>query len=615
MMSDPSHDVNQPPSRSQEAPLRKLVQRARRQDAPKDAATRDTPSGDAARREAAATDASATDPSTRNAGAGDATPADSSPGDAAGRATAGSEVADADASARDVATADAATGDLAAVGRPRAEQSGVSPAVSAGPAEPATEPPPPTSRPPQPEATRERRDPRQPSSSSGEPTGGTGSEAAGSGPSARQEQPADDPLPSAVQRDPDRTAEAPRRIDVRSVELQDDELQAALGDVALDRMLLDASAEDQPIDLESRRSATVVKVDDQSVFFSLGGQHEGMAPRRQFEEPPRIGQTIEVLVNRFLSDENLYELLIPGAAVNVEDWSDLAEGMIVEGRVTGHNPGGLECDVHHIRGFIPASQVSLYRVDDLSQYVGQKLACVVTEANPRRRNLVLSHRALLEREREEKRQKLLSELEPGQVREGLVRSVRDFGAFVDLGGVDGLIPISQLSWDRIGHPSEVVHEGQRVKVRVQRVDAQAGKISLSYRDLMDHPWTGAEQRFPVGTLVEGTVSKVMDFGAFLRVAPGVEGLIHISELAHRRVQRVSQVVHEGQTVQAKILAVDAENQRMSLSLKAAQPDEPAEEDPDEPAAAAERAAAKPLSRPLKGGTDRSSGGERFGLRW
>ena len=211
---------------------------------------------------------------------------------------------------------------------------------------------------------------------------------------------------------------------------------------------------------------------------------------------------------------------------------------IVEVRVTGHNAGGLECEVNGIRGFIPISQVSPYRVEDLEQFLNEKFACVVTEANPDRRNLVLSRRAVLEREQAEHREKLLASLAVGQEHEGIVRNIRDFGAFVDLGGVDGLVHISKLSWDRVRHPSDVLEEGQRIKVKIESIDEVTGKIGLSYRDTIPHPWTEATKKFAPQMVVQGTVSKVMDFGAFVRLEAGVEGLVHISELAHHRVSRV-----------------------------------------------------------------------------
>ncbi len=243
--------------------------------------------------------------------------------------------------------------------------------------------------------------------------------------------------------------------------------------------------------------------------------------------------------------------------------------MVVEARVTGHNKGGLECEVSSLRAFIPASQISLYRVEDLSQFVGQKFNCVVTQADPAKRNLVLSRRGILEREKAEAKANLMSQLEVGQVREGVVRSLQEFGAFVDLGGVDGLIHISQLSWDRLRHASEALELGQKVRVKVQKIDPATGKISLAFRDLAENPWSHAAQKYTARSRVEGTVSRLMEFGAFVRLEPGIEGLIHISELAHKRVWRASDIVQEGQQVEVLVLSCDAEHQRISLSLKAA----------------------------------------------
>jgi small subunit ribosomal protein S1 len=278
----------------------------------------------------------------------------------------------------------------------------------------------------------------------------------------------------------------------------------------------------------------------------------------------------------------------------------------------------LECEVHAIRGFIPVSQISLFRVDDLEQFVGEKFTCIVTEANPARGNLVLSRRAVLEREKAEQKEKLLQSLEVGQTREGVVRNIRDFGAFVDLGGVDGLIHISQLSWDRVAHPSEVLEEGQKIKVRIDKIDETTGKIGLSYRDLLEHPWDHVREKYPENSLVTGTVSKIMDFGAFVRLEAGVEGLVHISELAHHRVVRVGNVVQEGEVVTVKVLSVDTEAQRMSLSIKAAQaqPEEPAAPDAAEETEEPPREkAVKPYSGTLRGGTNRKTGGDQFGLKW
>ncbi len=218
------------------------------------------------------------------------------------------------------------------------------------------------------------------------------------------------------------------------------------------------------------------------------------------------------------------------------------------------------------------------------------------------------------------RARLLEELAPGQVREGIVRSLRDFGAFVDLGGVDGLVHISQLSWDRVQHPSEILAEGQKIKVKVEKVDKETGKIGLSYRETTANPWDDVEANYPVGERIQGTISKVMDFGAFVRLGPGVEGLIHISELAHGRVFRTADFDSEGQEVEVKVLSVDRLNQRIGLSLKALLP--PPEKASgrkatDTQAAPPPEEQKKPRVRPeqLKGGVGHPSGGEQFGLRW
>jgi small subunit ribosomal protein S1 len=226
----------------------------------------------------------------------------------------------------------------------------------------------------------------------------------------------------------------------------------------------------------------------------------------------------------------------------------------------------------------------------------------------------------MERERNEQREKIMADLAPGQLREGIVRSMKDFGAFVDLGGVDGLIHISQLSWDRVKHPSEVLEVGQKVKVRIDKFDQESGKISLSYREVGANPWQNVESKYPVGARAKGTVSRVMDFGAFVKLEPGVEGLIHISELGHGRVFRTSDVVSEGQEVEVKILSVDQENQRISLSLKAlmAAPIKAGQQtvaDEDLPLPEGAPKVPRKRNQELKGGTGSPSGGDKFGLNW
>jgi small subunit ribosomal protein S1 len=220
----------------------------------------------------------------------------------------------------------------------------------------------------------------------------------------------------------------------------------------------------------------------------------------------------------------------------------------------------------------------------------------------------------LEREKEQKRKERLEKLEIGSIVEGTVRSIKDFGAFVDLGGLDGLIHISQLSWEKVKHPSEVLQEGQKVQVRVEKIDPATGKIGLSYRSLQDHPWVKLSERMPVGSNVKGTVTRLATFGAFVRVATGVEGLVHISELAHHRVQAVGNVVKEGDQVEVKILSIDEDGQKMSLSLKGATP-MPESAKTAEAAPEVDEPAREPVlpkrSGPLKGGLGGGGFGDLF----
>ncbi|GIW97164.1 MAG: hypothetical protein KatS3mg111_0497 [Pirellulaceae bacterium] len=411
---------------------------------------------------------------------------------------------------------------------------------------------------------------------------------------------------------PSRRAPLPRDLE--------QELSSVIEGTDLDNLLIgdELLQLGQELTEGQRARGQVVKLDDEFAFISLGGPNEGIAPLSQFDRPPQIGEQLDVVVRGYLASDGLYELAIPGATVDVDDWSDLKEGAVVEAVITSANTGGLECTVGRIRGFIPLSQIAEYRVENPAEYVGEKVLCVVTEANPRRGNLVLSRRAILERERQAKREERLASLHPGDTVEGVVRKILDFGAFVDLGGVDGLLHVSQLSWERVSHPSEILEEGRKVKVKIEKIDPQTGKISLSYRSLQEHPWERVEERFPVGSIHRGTVTRIAEFGAFVKLATGVEGLVHISELAHHRVSNVATIVKEGQEVDVKVLSVDAENQRMGLSMKAvsAPPTKPDEEvSAEREAEPPRRSPAVKHQGPLKGGLGKSSGGEKFGLKW
>lgn len=403
---------------------------------------------------------------------------------------------------------------------------------------------------------------------------------------------------------------------VRDSSRIDEELEAALEDLQMDSLLGATAAVDE-IELDSRVRGIVTRIHNENVFFSLKGHHEGVASMRQFKSPPKEGTMIDVIVTSWREEEGLYEVLVPGAAMSVADWSDLKEGAIVDAKITGSNTGGLECSVNNIRGFIPASQIDIGHVENFGDYVNQKYQCVVTEVNPARKKLVLSRRAILEREAQVKKAELMKSLSVGDMLDGVVTRIMDFGAFVDIGGVEGLVHVSKLSWDRVTHPKEILTQGQRIRVKVEKIAEDTGKIGLSFRDTQVNPWKEVVQKYPVGSVVEGTVTRLAQFGAFVKLEPGIEGLVHISELAHHRVLAVKNVVNNGDNVSVKILSVDPAAQKIGLSLKAtmAKP-EPTEAKKDEEVSEPLRElAVKKTNQPLKGGRSRGAGGEEFGLNW
>lgn len=398
------------------------------------------------------------------------------------------------------------------------------------------------------------------------------------------------------------------------------ELAKTMGDVNLDSVMQDSStgeAASEDIEIGGRYKGTVTRIHNDDIFFTLKGRFEGVASKRSFKKEPEVGSMTDIVVKGFNEEDGIYEVSVPGTSVSVEDWSDLQVGTVVEARVTGSNTGGLECVVNSIRGFIPASQIALHRVENLGDYVNKKLSCVVTEAKPKRKNLVLSHRKVLEKEMAEVRKESMAKLEVNSVVEGKVTRIREFGAFVDIGGVEGLVHISKLSWSRIEKPTEVVNEGDSIKVKIEKINPESGKIALSLRDTVTHPWEGIEDKYPANSTVKGTVTRLAAFGAFVRLEPGVEGLVHISELAHHRVVAVKNVVKEGDEIEVKVLSVDRPSQKIGLSLKATipAPEKPEKGAKEEINEAPRELAVRARRKPLKGGTDRKSGGESFGLKW
>jgi small subunit ribosomal protein S1 len=316
-----------------------------------------------------------------------------------------------------------------------------------------------------------------------------------------------------------------------------------------------------------QRTGKVIGLRGKSLFVDLGGKSEGVLPIEQLEgaEVPAPGATIDVIVDRFDPDEGVQILRLKGAAIEAS-WETLKRGVVIEARATKVVKGGVEVDVDGIRGFMPISQIDLTRVEDASAYLNQRFKAIVTEANPRERNLVISRRDLLEQERAELREKTWKTLEEGQVREGVVRSVKDFGAFVDLGGVDGLLPIGEMSWSRVSKVEDLIRIGDKVTVKVLKIDPTARKLTLGLKQLTPSPWENVAEKYPRGTMVKGKVMRTMEFGAFVELEPGVEGLIHISELSPTRVRRVADIVQLGQEVEVRVLKVEPEAKKIALSL-------------------------------------------------
>ena len=325
------------------------------------------------------------------------------------------------------------------------------------------------------------------------------------------------------------------------------------------------------------RTGTVVSVGPTDIFVEFGPKELGVVERSQYAEHelPKVGEQVEVVVDRYEAAESIYLCSRPGA-VQKADWEMLEAGQTVEARVTGVNKGGLELEVAGHRAFMPASQVSLEHVEDLSVYVGEKLTCQVSRIDRAGKgNIVLSRRDMLKQERAEQAKRLRETLKEGDVVEGVVRRIVPFGAFVDIGGVDGLVHVENLTHERIAPSEKAVQrhlkEGDRVRAQVLKLDWEANRISLGIKQLTDDPFALAANNISVGADVTGRVTKIVEFGAFVEVAPGVEGLVHISEIDWRQIAHVEDAVKQDEIVTARVLKIDPETRRISLSIKRAKP--------------------------------------------
>jgi small subunit ribosomal protein S1 len=322
---------------------------------------------------------------------------------------------------------------------------------------------------------------------------------------------------------------------------------------------------------------TVVRVDKDEVLVDIGYKSEGVIPvaelsiRRSVnpDDEVKVGEPVDALV--LTKEDAEGRLILSKKRARFElAWKQIedaeATGRPVTGRVIEVVKGGLILDLG-VRGFLPASLVDIRRVQDLDEFLGQELQCKVIELNRTRNNVVLSRRAVLEDERKEMRQAILDRLNPGDVVEGQISNIVDFGAFVDLDGMDGLIHISELSWSHVNHPSEVLEIGQKVKVKVLDIDRDRQRISLGLKQTQTDPWQQVLEQYQEQDVADGRVTKVVTFGAFVEILPGVEGLVHISELAQHHVENPREVVSQGDPVRVLILEMDADRRRLSLSLK------------------------------------------------
>ncbi len=314
------------------------------------------------------------------------------------------------------------------------------------------------------------------------------------------------------------------------------------------------------------------------VLVDIGFKSEGAVPIKEFNDPDaiEIGQEIEVFLES-VEDQNGQVVLSKQKADFMRVWDIIKEahdtGNTVQGRLMRRIKGGIVVDLFGVDAFLPGSQIDIRQVKNFDQFIGQEFPFKIIKLNKARRNIVVSRRAVLEEERERMRTELVKELEEGQIREGVVKNITDFGAFIDLGGMDGLLHITDMSWGRVSHPSEMVSIGDRIRVKVLNYDRERERISLGLKQLTPHPWESIQDKYTEGMKVEGRVVSITDYGAFVELEEGIEGLVHISEMSWtQHVRHPSKLVSIGDTVEVMVLKVDKEGQKISLGMKQTEAD-------------------------------------------
>lgn len=335
-------------------------------------------------------------------------------------------------------------------------------------------------------------------------------------------------------------------------------------------------------------TGTVVKIDEKQVFVDIGYKSEGIVPISELSnlhvenaaEVVEDGEELELMIKKIAGEDD-EEVILSKKMVEAEAaWEDLQakydNDEVFETVVKEIVKGGLVVDVG-LRGFIPASLVETYYVEDFAEYQDKTLSVKVADLDREQNRVILSHRAVVEAEQQKEKQALLESLEAGQVVDGTVQRITDFGAFVDIGGVDGLVHISELAHTHVAEVTDVLSEEQEIQVEILSVDVENERISLSYKNTLPGPWEGVEERIQEGDIIEGTVKRTVDFGAFVEIEPGVEGLVHISQIANRHIGTPDEVLDIEQKIEAKVLSVSEADERISLSIKEVTADEEEEQ--------------------------------------
>jgi len=323
---------------------------------------------------------------------------------------------------------------------------------------------------------------------------------------------------------------------------------------------------------------TVLGIDEKEVLVDVGFKSEGVIPLAEFPDPTsiKVGDVLEVFLEKMENQDGLV-VLSKQRADFVRVWDRVKEahdtGQVVEGKLVRKIKGGVVVDLYGVEAFLPGSQIALRQVQNVDALLGQSVQVKIIKLNKRRRNIVVSRRAVLEEERDRMKSTILKDLAKDQIREGVVKNITDFGAFVDLGGIDGLLHITDMSWGRVSHPSEISKIGDRLRVKVLNFDPEKERISLGLKQLEPYPWEGVEDKYKVGDRINGKVVSITDYGAFIELEKGVEGLIHVSEMSWtRHVRHPSKVVNIGDIIEAVVLKVDKANEKISLGLKQVEPD-------------------------------------------